>query len=127
MLTELTRQLVTLLADAGCAAYAADAVPPDAAFPFVTFSIRPAASLHALGQVTLTGWIRGPGCHAARLALADQLLKIVPPGGLKLPLDDGLAVLHRGDRLNVEWPEAPGALGCMVKHGLRLIGGAADD
>ena len=126
MLTELYRQLTALLAEAGYPAWSVDAVPPDAPFPFVTLQVRPAASLHGLGRVTLTGWLRGPCRHADRLALADALLRLVPSGGLKLPLTDGLAVLHRGDRLDVEWPEAAGALGVTVKHELRLMGGAGD-
>lgn len=126
MLTALYRQLTALLDAAGYPAWAADAVPPDAAFPFVTLDIRPAASPLGTGRVTLTGWLRGPARHADRLALADTLLKLVPPGGLKLPLEGGLAVMYRGDRMNVEWPESPGALGACVKHELRVMGGGAD-
>ena len=96
MLTELYRQLTALLAEAGYPAWSAEAVPSDAPFPFVTLQVRPASTLHGLGQVTLTGWLRGPCRHADRLALADALLRLVPSGGLKLPLTDGLAVLHRG-------------------------------
>ena len=54
MLTEIYRRLTALLASAGFTAWAADAVPPDAAFPYVTMEIIPAASLHRLGRVTLT-------------------------------------------------------------------------
>lgn len=126
MLTELYRSVCTLLAEAGYPAWAEDAVPPDAVFPFVTVAIRPAASLYGTGQVTLTGWLRGPARHTDRLALADTLLQLVPGGGLKLPLESGLAVLQRGDRMNVEWPESAGALGVCVKHDLRMMGGDAD-
>ena len=126
MLTELYGKICALLAEAGYPAWAEDAVPPDAAFPFVTVAIRPAASMHGTGRVTLTGWLRGPARHADRLALADALLKLVPGSGMKLPAAGGLAVLTRGDRMNVEWPESPGALGVCVKHELRMMGGAAD-
>lgn len=123
MLTDLYAQLCALLSQAGYTAWAADAVPPDADFPFVTLEVRPAASLHGTGRVTLTGWLRGPARHTDRLAMADTLLKLVPAGGLKLPGPGGLALLIRGDRLNVEWPETSGALGVCVKHDLRLMGG----
>lgn len=126
MLTALYQQLCSLLADAGYPAYAADTVPPDAPFPFVTVEARPASTLHGTGRVTLTGWMRSGSRHADRLALADALLKLVPPGGRKLPLTGGMAVLFRGDRMNVEWPEAPGALGVCVKHELRMMGGESD-
>ena len=126
MMTELYRELAALLAKVGYSAWAADAVPPDATFPFVTMEIRPAASLHGLGRVTLTGWLRGPCRHADRLALADALLKLIPPAGLKLPMGGGLALLLRGDRMNVEWPESPGALGVCVRHDLRVMGGGSD-
>lgn len=126
MLTELYRQLTALLATAGYPAWAADAVPPDAVFPYVTMEVRAPASPFGVGRVTLTGWLRGPVRHADRLAMADTLLKLVPGGGLKLPLGGGLAVLFRGERMNVEWPESPGALGVCVKHELRLMGGGTD-
>ncbi|MBQ2954278.1 MAG: hypothetical protein IJE07_12175 [Clostridia bacterium] len=126
MLTELSRQLTALLSQAGYRTWAADAVPPKAEFPFVTVEIRPAASLHGLGRVTLTGWLPRPCRHADRLSLADALLRLVPPGGLKLPCGDGLALLLRGDRMNAEWPESEGALGVCVKHELRMLGGESD-
>lgn len=126
MLTALYRQLTALLTQAGCRAWAANAVPPEAAFPFVTLEIRPAARLHGVGTVTLTGWLAKPCRHADRLALADTLLRLVPPAGLTLSPDGGLALMTRGDRMHVEWPESPGALGVCVKHELRLLGGDAD-
>lgn len=126
MLTELYRKLCTLMTEAGYPAWAEDTVPADAAFPYVTVSVRPAASLHGLGRVTLTGWLRGPARHADRLALADTLLRLVPGGGLKLPLEGGVALLLRGDRMHVTWPESPGALGVCVQHELRMMGGDAD-
>ena len=123
MLTELHRRICALLAEAGYPVWAEDAVPPGTPFPFVTLSIRPAASMHGTGRITLTGWLHGPARHADRLAMANTLLRLVPGGGLKLPLDGGLALLQRGDRMNVEWPEAPGALGVRVRHELRMMGG----
>ena len=126
MMQSLYRQLCALLADAGYTAYVADAVPPDAAFPFVTVDARPSPSVLGTGRLTLTGWLRSDCRHADRLAMADALLRLVPPGGRKLLSEGGLAVLFRGDRLNVEWPEAPGALGVCVKHELRMMGGGSD-
>lgn len=126
MLTALYRQLTTLLTQAGYRVWAADAVPPEAEFPFVTLEIRPATRLHGVGTVTLTGWLAKPGRHAERLALADALLKLVPSAGLKLASDSVPALLTRGERVHVEWPESPGALGVLVKHELRLLGGDTD-
>lgn len=126
MLQTLYQRLTALVQEAGYPCWAADAVPPDAAFPFVTVEVRPAATMHGLGRVTLTGWLRGPCRHADRLALADALLRLVPPGGMKIPLPGGLALMQRGDRLNVEWPESPGALGVTVKHDVRVMGGDGD-
>lgn len=125
-MTQIFERLCALLKAAGYDAWASDAVPQDATLPFVTMEVRPAASLHGVGRVTLTGWMRGPARHADRLALADTLLKLVPSAGLKLPLEGGLAVMYRGDRMNVEWPESPGALGVCVKHEIRLMGGMKD-
>lgn len=123
MLTELYRQLIALLKEAGVTAYAVDAVPPDAAFPFIALEIRPAASLHGLGRVTLTGWLRSHCRHADRLALADTLLSLVPPGGRRLLFQGGIAVLYQGSRMNVEWLESSGALGVRIRHELRVMGG----
>ncbi len=126
MLTELYTLLAARLQALGYPMWAADAVPDNAAFPFVTAVIRPSASLLGTGRVTLTGWCRSDARHADRLTLADDLLKLVPPGGLLLPLTEGAAALFRGDRMAVEWPETPDALGVSVTHDLRVVGGAAD-
>lgn len=126
MMQSLYQQICALVAAAGYTAWAADAVPPDAAFPFVTVDARPAGNLHGTGRLTLTGWLRSDSRHADRLAMADALLRLVSPGGTKLSLEDGLAVIYRGDRLNVEWPENPGTLGVCVKHELRMMGGGGD-
>lgn len=122
MLTELYVKLMALLEGAGFTAYAQDAVPEDARFPFVTCRIDAPASMHETGSVTLTGWVHGEAAHARRLLLADALVSLVPPGGMMLPLDGGLAVLFRASEQAVAWPESPGALGACIRHGLRVAG-----
>ena len=126
MLTEMYRQLIALLEAAGFTAYAEDAVPPDASFPFVTLRIEAPAPMQGSGAIVLTGWTRGGSRHRDRLAMADALLRIVPGAGLTLPLTDGLAVLRRADRLSVTWPENQGALGAQVRHALRIYGRCDD-
>lgn len=123
MLTELYRRMTTLLAEAGFTAWAADAVPPDAECPFVSVEIVPAADMHSLGRVTLTGWPMEMCSMARRLAMADALYTIVPPGGLKLPLESGLAVLTRCSRSQLQWVESGGALGVRIPFDLRVMGG----
>lgn len=122
MLTEMYRKLHALLTEAGFTVWAEDAVPHDAAFPFVTLKIEPPAPMQGSGSVVLTGWHRGGTRHCDRLAMADTLLRIVPGAGLKMQLDGGLAILHRADRLQVEWPQSEGALGVRVRHALRVYG-----
>lgn len=123
MLTEIYRRLTALLASAGFTAWAADAVPPDAAFPYVTMEIIPAANLHGLGRVTLTGW-PAQGCGMARrLSMADDLLALVPPAGLKLPLAGGLALLTRCRHADLQWVTSHGALGVRIPFDLRMMGG----
>ena len=126
MLTEMYRQLIALLEAAGFTVYAEDAVPPDAAFPFVTLRLEAPAPMQGSGAIVLTGWTRGGSRHRDRLAMADTLLRIVPGAGLTLPLTDGLAVLRRADRLSVTWPESQGALGAQVRHALRIYGRCDD-
>lgn len=121
MLTEMYRQLYERLTAAGFTVFAEDAVPADAAFPFVTLKLEAPAPMQGSGAVLLTGWCCSGARHRDRLALADALLRFVPGAGLKLRLDGGLAVLHRADRLQVEWPQEHGALGVRVRYGLRLF------
>lgn len=123
MLTTLSRQLCALLTDAGFTAYAEDTVPGGAALPFVTFRIEPPTSMHETGCITLTCWQRSGMAHVSRLAAADALLRLVPSGGLTLPLENGLAVLFRSGAKAVTYPESPGALGVCVRHDLRVLGG----
>lgn len=123
MLTELYRRLTALLAEAGFTAWAADAVPPDAAFPYVTMEIIPGGGLHSPGRLVLTGWPAKSCSMARRLAMADALFAIVPPAGLKLHLESGLALLTRVSRTEMQWVEADGAQGVRIPFDLRLMGG----
>lgn len=126
MLTDMYRQLTALLEAAGFTAYAEDAVPPDAPFPFVTMRLEAPAPMQGSGAIVLTGWTRGGSRHRDRLAMADALLRLVPGAGLTLPLENGLAILRRADRLSVSWPESQGALGAQVQHALRIYGRCDD-
>lgn len=121
MLTELYRKVIAQLAEAGFTAYAEDTVPQDACFPFVTCRIGAPASMHEVGSMVLTGWVRGEAAHVQRLTLADALISLVPPGGMMLPLDGGLAAVFRAQGQAVTWPESKGALGTCVRHELRVI------
>lgn len=123
MLTTLYRQLCTRLTDAGFTACAEDTVPGGAAFPFVTCRIEPPLSMHETGRVTLTCWHRSGTAHADRLAAADALIRLIPSGGLQLPLENGLAFIFRSGENAVAYPESPGALGVCVRHDLRVFGG----
>lgn len=123
MLTELYALLIALLTEAGFTAYAEDTVPQAAAFPFVTCRIGPPMSMHGTGSVTLTCHVRGDAPHEQRLAMADALIRLVPPGGMTLPLMGGLAALFRAEGQAVTWPEERGALGACVRHELRVFGG----
>lgn len=122
MLTELYAKLTALLAEAGFTAYAEDTVPQEAGFPFVTCRIDAPVSMHERGCVALTCWVRGDAAHAQRLTLADTLVSLVPPGGMMLPLDGGLAAVFRAEGQAVTWPESKGALGARVRHELRVFG-----
>lgn len=123
MLTELYRKVIAQLAEAGFSAYAEDTVPQDADFPFVTCRIDAPVSTHELGSIVLTCWVRGDAAYAQRLAMADALVSLVPPGGMMLPLDGGLAAVFRAQGQAVTWPESKGALGACVRHELRVLGG----
>lgn len=121
MLTELYRKLIARLTESGFTAYAEDAVPQDAAFPFVMCRIDAPSSMHEVGSIVLTGWTRSSAPHADRLLMADALVSLVPPGGLLLPLPGGLAAVFRTEARAVTWPENKGALGTCIRHGLRVI------
>ena len=121
MLSELYQLLCRLLADAGFTAYAEDSVPDHAVFPYVACRIEPPLSLHDTGSVHLTCWLRSSSAHAERLAAGDVLLSLIPSGGLKLPLSNGLAVLYRAESHPISYPECKGALGVCIRHGLRVL------
>lgn len=121
MLKELCAALIAHLAQAGFAAYAEDAVPQGACFPFATCRIDAPASMHEKGCVTLTCWVRGDAANEARLDAADALMSLVPSGGLLIPLDGGLAALFRAQGGAVSFPETKGALGACVRHELRVF------
>lgn len=120
MLTELYRQLMALLAEAGLTGYAEDCVPDRAALPWVTCRVEAPMSIHGMGSVTLTGWVRSDTAQADRLEMTDKLTALAPSGGRLLA--EGRAALLRTDDA-IGWPEGPGALGVRVRFGLRMLGG----
>ncbi|MBQ8202219.1 MAG: hypothetical protein IJZ74_10705 [Clostridia bacterium] len=120
MLTQLHRLLCAQLSVLGCAVYQADAVPPDATFPYVTLRIEPSLTMTGDGSVTMMSYHHGSSAHEERLATADALSCIVPASGLPLWLDCGLAVLYRPRQASVTLCADHGVLGVSVRFDLRL-------
>lgn len=121
-MTVLYQYLCDRLSHFGYTAWAADAVPPDAPFPYVTLRILPPAPMQGSGRIEVTGWHRSSCPHRDRLAMADALLKIVPGAGLKVKMGSSMAVIHPADRLAAEWPESTGMLGVRILYSLRIYG-----
>lgn len=121
MLTELYAAVFAWLAEAGLTAYAEDAVPDKAAFPYASCRIEAPLTMRDEGQLAVT-------CHSAdtaqaeKLDMADKLLRLVPTGGVKLPLAHGLAVLHRPDSPTAPQEKRAGVTGLRIRFGLRVYG-----
>lgn len=120
MLSQLHQLLYAQLSALGYAVYAADCVPDDARFPYLTFQAEPSADPDGMGCVTLTAWCRSTAAHSERMAFGDLLMQVVPSAGLPLWLDGGLAVCWRQQQAAISYPAAKGALGVRVQHDLRL-------
>lgn len=117
MLSELYGRLAQWLTAEGFTVYAEDAVPPEAAFPFLTLRIEPALSPCEAGCVTLTSWHRSSASHADRLVAADALCALVPRGGLRLVLQSGLALLFPLEA-PASWQKSQEALGVSLRFRL---------
>ena len=82
-------------------AYQADAVPDDAAYPYITFE---APQGEAFGRLPLVArlWCRyelenNAAAIAQRMAIGEAIAKAIPPlVGHKLPLSVGFLMLYRG-------------------------------
>lgn len=93
MVKAIHEQLTELLTLAGWDAWAEDCVPPEAAYPLVTFQVAMPRSPGGEGLVTLRSWHRGGAAHSARIASAQRLAWLFPHGGTAFRSDAGVAVL----------------------------------
>ena len=87
MLIDLIQALTAHLAPTHTAIYQADCVPDNTVLPYITFAMT------APGSLTLTAWHT---TNAGRIALAEQLIALLPPRGTCLQLSSGTAVLTGG-------------------------------
>lgn len=121
MLTDLAARLCSLLGSSGTPVYLADSVPACAEFPYVTLQFSPPLTPGDLASLTLTGWHWSHTGNADRFALADALLTLIPPAGLKLPLENGTAVIWRSRGRKVEGVRSGDALGLSIPFDLMLL------
>lgn len=106
-MTQLYRLLYAHLSTLGFPLYAADQVPHDAAFPYLTFEAVLPGDLQGTGTLTLRAWCRSDAPHSERLRLGDMLMACVPLSGLPL---------WSGDALTVCWRQESGAASLLREH-----------
>ena len=98
----------------GIPAYAEDMVPEDAKLPYIRYSV-------AKAPLTSASVLTAYNYHSARLmgnveraAVADQIAKAIPQGGIKVRLSGGgYLIMHRGSDFqtpNID-PEDPNVIG----------------
>lgn len=115
MLTELYTLICQRLQEAGFAAWAADCVPDWSGFPFVTFSIEPAAAYGGTGALQVTLWQRDDAPHADRLAAEEKLMGFIPAPGLLLPLTGGAALVTRSAAHSLTRQRKSGAVASTLR------------
>lgn len=113
-MTEIMEALYTFWSQFGVPAYAEDQVPDDAKLPYIRYSV---AKAPLMGSSIMTAF----NYHNARLmgnveraALADQIAKAIPQGGVKWPLDGGgFLMMYRGTDFQTLYkdPEDPNVIG----------------
>lgn len=95
-------------------------VPQGQTFPYLTLRVEPACRSNVPGAVTLTAWCCGDQAHADRLALADQLLTLLPPRGFPLTYSGGRSLLYMKDS-QVRCLQQGPALGVQLTWALRCF------
>jgi len=92
VLSDLIQALISRLSPLDAPIYQADCVPANAPCPYITLSA--AAPLgDTAGAFTLTVW---HSTNAGRIALAEEIIALLPRRGLTLPLPSGHAVITGG-------------------------------
>ena len=81
MLKTIHQELTAYIGGLGLPVYHADAIPDDAAFPYLTLAVEAPLTPLKPGHVTLTLWCHSGEAHAERLTCGDQLLTLLPPRG----------------------------------------------
>ena len=88
-LSEHLVQLDAPLFQEGC-------VPQGKAFPYIVMSLDAQPTPDTPGVLSLTVWCAGNAAHPRRLAMAEDLLTLIPARGIRLDTLQGCAVLFAG-------------------------------
>ena len=91
---ELIRALTARLTSSTLPLYLADAVPENAAFPYLTAEVVSPFRMGEPGSIRLTLWCTGPNGNLARMVLHTTLTQYFPGRGLVLQGDNGRYVLR---------------------------------
>lgn len=120
MLTSLHQALIDHLSSLETPILQANCVPQGQTFPYVTMDVTPALSTDMPGSLTLTAWCCGESAHADRLALAEELLALLPSRGTVLALTGGRAILCMTDE-RARCLQSGEALGVQLTWELRCF------
>ena len=91
---ELIRALTARLTSSTLPLYLADAVPENAAIPYLTAEVDSPFRMGEPGSSRLTLWGTGPNVNLARMELHTTLTQYFPGRGLVLQGDNGRYVLR---------------------------------
>lgn len=91
---ELIRTLTARLTSSTLPLYLADAVPENAAFPYLTAEVVSPFRMGEPGSIRLTLWCTGPNVNLARMVLHTTMTQYFPGRGLVLQGDNGRYVLR---------------------------------
>lgn len=113
-MTEIMEALYAFWSKFGIPAYSDDMVPDDAKLPYIRYSV-------AKAPLTSASVLTAYNYHNARLmgnveraAVADQIAKAIPQGGIKVRLSGGgYLMLYRGSDFQTPYkdPEDPNVIG----------------
>ncbi len=119
MLTDLYTALMNRLAPLDPPVYLADCVPCQAVFPYVTLRFVSPLTPGESGSLTVTVWTEGHTANARRLVLADEVLTLLPPRGLRLTASSGAALLRQ--KGGASCVQESKALGVQIDYQVQFI------
>ncbi len=120
MLNELYQRICAHFAPLGLLIWQEDCVPDGTAFPYLTIRIESGVAFGSPGHAEVTVWCRSDAPHSERLALADEVLALVPLSGTSLWVDGSLLHLRHAPGSSVTLGRDGDILFARLRFDLRV-------